>query len=101
MNLIHTLYQFHIGIKLIYESSKEESIAFLELKGSIKNYKIITDLYVKSTNRHIYLHYLTAPPNHTKRTVVFNHTLCISRFCSYKEHFIKNRAKIKLWFSKE
>ena len=34
----------------------KESIAFLDLKVSVKNRKIVTDLYVKSTDRHHYLH---------------------------------------------
>ena len=54
-----SLNEFHTDIKFTYESSKE-SIAFLDLQVSVKNSKIITDLYVKSTDCHHYLHYLSA-----------------------------------------
>ena len=86
------LNEFDTDIKFTYESSKE-STAFLDLKVSIKNSKIITDLYVKSTDRHQYLYYLSAHTNHTKRSVVFSQTLRISRLCSYEENFRKHKAK--------
>ena len=38
----------------------------------VKNSKIITDLHVTSTDCHQYLHYLSAHPNHTKRSAVFS-----------------------------
>ena len=96
---LRSLNEFHTDIKFTYESSKE-SIAFLDLKVSVKNSKIITDLYVKSTDRHQYLHYLSAHPNHTKRSVVFSQTLRIGRLCSYEENFIKHKANMKSWFFK-
>ena len=79
-----------------YGSSKE-SVSFLDLKVSVKNSKIITDLYVKSTDCHQYLHYLSAHPNHTKRSVVFSQTLRISRLCFYEENFIKHKTNMKSW----
>ena len=96
---LRSLNEFHTDIKFTYESSKE-SIAFLELKVSVKNSKIITDLYVKSTDRHQYLHYMSAHPNHTKQSVVFNWTLCISKLCSYDKNLIKHKANMKSWFLK-
>ena len=86
---LRSLNEFHTDIQFTYESSKE-SIAFLDFKVSVKKSKIITDLYLKSTDRHQYLHYLSAHPNYTKRPVVFSQTLRISRLCSYEENFIKH-----------
>ena len=57
-------------IKFTHEYSKKE-IPFLDLKVGIKDGKIITDLYVKDTDRHQYLHYTSAHPYHTKKSVVF------------------------------
>ena len=88
---LHSFHEFRTGIEFTYELSKE-SIAFLDLKVSVKNSKIITDIYVKSTDRHQYPHYLSARPNHTKRSVVFSRTLTISRLCSYKKNFIKRKT---------
>ena len=69
-------------------------------KVSVKNSKIITDLYVKSTDFHQYLHCLSAHPNDKKRCVVFSQTLRISRLCSYEENFIKHKTGMKSWFFK-
>ena len=96
---LRSLNEFHTDIKFTYESSKE-SIAFLDLKVSVKNSKIITDLCVKSTDHYQYIHYLSAHPNHTKRSVVFSQTLRISRLCSYEENFIKHKTGMKSWFFK-
>ena len=90
--------EFHTDTKFTYESSKE-SIVFLDLKVIVKNSKI-TDLYVKSTDRHQYLHNFSAHPNHTKRSAVFSQNLRISRLCSYEENFIKHKANMKSWFLK-
>ena len=97
---LSSLNEFHTNIKFTYESSKE-TIAFLDLKVSIKNSKITTDLHVKCTNNHQYLHYLYAHSNHTKRSVVFSQTLCIARLCSYEENFIKHKTNMKSWFLKK
>ena len=77
-----SLNEFHTDNKFRYESRKE-SIAFLELKVSFKDSKIITDLHVKSNCCHQYFHYLSAHPNYTKRSVVCIQTLHISRLYSY------------------
>ena len=92
---LRSLNEFYTDIKFTYESSKE-SIAFFDLKVSVKNSKIITDLYVKSTEHHQYLHYLSAHPNHTKQSAVFSQILCIRRLCYYEEKFIKHKANMKL-----
>ena len=97
--LFCSLNEFHTNIKFTYESSKE-SIAFFDLKVSVKNSKIVTDLYVKSTDCHQYLHYLSACPDHIKRSAVFSQTLRISRLCSHEENFIKHKANMKSWFLK-
>ena len=57
-------------------------------------------MYVKPTERHQYLHYLSALPYHTKKSVVFNQTLRISRLCSSEKNFEYHKEKTKLWFIK-
>ena len=57
-------------------------------------------MYGKSTDRHQYLHYLSADPNHTKRSVVFSQALRISRLYSYEETFIKHKTHMKSSFLK-
>ena len=55
---------------------------------------------MKPTDRHQYLHFSSAHPNHTKRSVVFSQTLSISRLCSNKSDFERNKEKTRLWFGK-
>ena len=57
-----------------------------DLEISVKNSKIITDLYVKSTDQHKYLHYLSAHPNNYFQSLV---RLCILVGCT----LIKNHYK--------
>ena len=72
------LNEFDPCIKFTYESNKE-SIAFFDLKLTLRNGKVFTDVYVKPTDRHQYLHYFSAHPYHTKTSVVFSQALQISR----------------------
>ena len=62
--------------------------------------KIATDLHVKPTDRHQYFHFLSAHPNHTKRSVVFSQTLRISRLCSNESDLEQNKEKMRSWFVK-
>ena len=90
---------FNQYIKFTYEYSVE-NIPFLDLKVGLKNGKIATDLHVKPTDRHQYMHLSPARPNHAKRFVVFSQTLRISRLCSNKSDFEWNKEKMRSWFIK-
>ena len=52
---LRSLNEFHTDIKFTYELSKE-SISFLDPKVGAENSKIITDLYLKPSDRYQYLH---------------------------------------------
>ena len=62
-----------LPIKFTSESNKE-SIAFLDIKVSLRNGKVFTDVYVKPTDCHQYLHYLSAHLYQTKKSVIFSQT---------------------------
>ena len=66
----------------------------------LKDGKIATDLHVKPTDRHQYLHFSSAHPNHTKRSIVFIQTLRISRLCSNESDFERKKEKMRSWFVK-
>ena len=90
---------FNQYIKFTYEYSVE-NISFLDLKVELKDGKVATDLNVKPTDRHQYLHFSSAYPNHDKRSVVFSQTLRISRLCSSESDFERNKEKMRSWFVK-
>ena len=73
-------------MKLTHEFSKE-SLPLLDLKVKLLERKIKTDLYIKETDRHQYLHYSSSHPNHTKRSIVFSQALRMKRICSEEEDF--------------
>ena len=57
-----------------------------------------TDLYIKSTDKHQYLHYTSAHPDHTKRSIVFSQALRVSRICYDKTDFERHLDDMKSWF---
>ena len=96
---LKSLNEFDPCIKFTHESNKE-IIAFFDIKVSLRTSKVFTDLYVKPTDRHQYLHYLSAHPYHTKRSVVFSQTLRISRLCSSEKDFQNHKEQMKSRFRK-
>ena len=64
----------------------EESIPFLDLKVSL------------SGDKHQYLHFISAHPDHTKRSIVFRQALRIRRICSNKTDFKRHLDEMKSWF---
>ena len=88
------LNNYNPHIKFTYQFNKEH-ISFLDLKVSLGDGKLATDLLVKPTDRHKYLHYTLAHPNHTKRSIVYNQTQSLSRICSCKNDFEKHLGEMK------
>ena len=88
---------FETNIKFSHEVNKE-SIRFLDLNVRLSDGNISTDLYVKPTDRHQFLHYTSSHPDHTKRSIVFSQVLRVSRICSEKSDFLKHLEKMKSWF---
>ena len=60
--------------------------------------KLTADLHTKSTDKHQYLHYISAHPAHTKRSIIYSQALRMSRICSYKTDFEKHLVDMKSWF---
>ena len=95
---LEDLNNFHPNIKFSCEGNKE-SIHFLDLNIRLSDGNISTDLYVKPTAIHQFLHYTSSHPDHTKRSIVFSQALRFSRICSKKSDFLKHLEKMKSWFS--
>ena len=56
-----------------------------------------TDLHTKSTDKHQYLHYISAHAANTKRSIIYSQALRKSRICSYKTDFEKHLVDMKSW----
>ena len=87
----------HPNITFTYESNKE-NITFLDLNISLSGNKKTTDLHTKSTDKHQYLHYTSAHPTHTKRSILYSQALRMSKICYYKTDFEKHLVDMKSWF---
>ena len=89
--------KFHPSLKFTHESSRK-NVTFLDVDVKFLNGKIFTDLHIKATDRHQYLHYTSSHPHHTKRSIVYSQALRVSRICSFEEDFERHRNQMKLWF---
>ena len=61
---LEKLNKFHSNIKSTHESSKE-NISFLDLHVTLLEEQLETNLYIKSADRHQYLHYSSSHPENT------------------------------------
>ena len=91
------LNNFHTNIKFSHEVNKK-TIHFLDLNVRLSDGNIPTDLYVKPTDRHQFLHYTSSYLDHTKRSIIFSQVLRVSMICSEKSYFLKHLEKMKSWF---
>ena len=56
------LNEFHPNLKFAYETS-QNSVDFLDLNVSLKDDAIFTDLHIKPTDGHQFLHYKSSHPS--------------------------------------
>ena len=96
-SFLEELNRYNTDLKFTSESSKT-SIPFLDLKVSLSNGDLSTDLHIKSTDRHQFLHCTSSHPDHTKRSTICTQALRISRICSNKSDFLKRLEGMKSWF---
>ena len=81
--------KFDPSLKFTHESSRK-NVTFLDVVRFL-NGQIITDLHIKATDRHQYLHYMSSHPHHTKRSIIYSQALRVSRICSFEEDFERHR----------
>ena len=71
---LEDLNKSHPNLEFTYKKSKDK-INFLDVVITIKEGRIITDLYCKPTGGHQYLHYDSCHGDHIKRSITFSQTL--------------------------
>ena len=74
------LNKFHPFIKCTHDSNTKD-VTVLDVDVKFLNGKIITDLHIKATDRHQYLHYTSLHPYHTNRSIVYSQAPRVSRIC--------------------
>ena len=93
------LNNFTTDLSFTHEASKN-CIPFLDLKVKPIDGKLETDLYMKPTDRHQYLLYLSSHPERTKRSIIYSQTLRDNRLCLLEKDFIYHKLNMKEWFIK-
>ena len=78
---IEYLNEKHPTIKFTAEWS-QTLINFLDVSVSFIGGKITTDLYVKATDSHKYLHSSSCHPYHGKKGIPYSQALRLNRICS-------------------
>ena len=73
---------------------------FLDLTVIFLDNKVPTDLYIKPTDSHQYLHYSSSHPDRTKKLIVYSQTLRLNRICSVEADFVRHKKEMKSWFLK-
>ena len=86
------------NIKFTYTFSKN-CVPFLDLYAQLSGRgELTTNLHIKPTDRHQYLHSTSFHPNHIKRYVICSQALRVSRICSRECDFRKHISEMKTWF---
>ena len=91
---------YYLNIKFTHEFNKE-NIPFLDLKLSLPGGQLTTDLQIKSTDKHQYLHYTSAHLDHTKRSIVLSQALRVSKICSDKTDFERHLDDMESWLQRK
>ena len=76
-----------------YKKYKSIYIYILPRNGAIS-----TDLFVKPTDGHQYLHYRSSHPEHIKNSIPCSQALRLSRICSSEKDFKGHVDQMKEWF---
>ena len=93
---IEHLNEKHPTIKFAAEWS-QTSVNFLDVTVSLIGGKINTDLYVKPTDSHQYLHSSSCHPYHCKKGIPYIQALRLNRICSDPSSFDKTCNDLERW----
>ena len=90
---------FHSNLIFTYETSSC-TVNFLDLIVSLRNGAIHTDLYIKPTDGHQYLHYKSShlTPYTLKTSMPYSQALRVSRMCLSQKDFKTHVSHMKEWF---
>ena len=75
----------------------QTSINFLDVTVSLIGGKITTDLYVKATDSHQYLHSSSCHPHHCKKGIPYSQALRLNRICSDPISFDRRCNDLEKW----
>ena len=90
---LDNLNKYHPNINFTHESNKK-CVNFLDFAVSLLDNEVSTDLYIKPTDWHQYLHYSSSHPDHTKKSIVYSQALRLNRMI--EGDFVQHKKEVKL-----
>ena len=93
------LNSFDNNVTFTHDSSKDNAI-FLDLILKLSKGCLTTDLHVKDTDRHQYLHFNSPHSDHTKRSIIYSQALRLAKICTFENDILRHRDEIKSWFQR-
>ena len=93
------LNSFDNNVKFTLESRKD-NVTFLDLIVKLSEGRLTTDLHVKGTDRHQYLHFNSSRPDHAKRSIIYTQAFRLAKICTFENDFLRHRDEMKSWFQK-
>lgn len=86
--------KIHENIKVELRWSKEE-VEFLDTLVKVKDGTLKTDLYVKPTDKHLYVNVQSSHPNNTKKAIPYGLGIRLKRICSENKDYLRHRKELK------
>ena len=93
---LETLNCYHPTIKFTAEHCRAK-INFLDVTVIKKGNQLVTDLYIKPTDTHQYLHASSCHVSHCKKSIPFSQALRLNRICSENAFFDKRCNELEIW----
>ena len=97
--LLDDLNSFDNNIKFTHESSKE-NFTFFDLIVKLSKCRLTTDLHIKDKDRNQYHPFNSSHPDQTKRLIIYNQVLRLTKICTFENDFLWHRDEIRLWFQR-
>ena len=85
VQFLKELNNFHHNLNSKYETSKK-NVNFLDLNVSLRDGAIHTNLYIKATDGHQYLHYQSSHPHHIKVSIPYSQAIWLIGFFRQKRN---------------
>ena len=86
--------KIHENIKIQLRWSRNQ-VEFLDTLVKLDNGHICTDLYVKPTDKQLYLRQDSCHPSHTKKSLAYGLGIRIRRICERDDDYFKHRSDLK------
>ena len=94
--LLDILNRYHPSIKFTSKCSRKR-IDFLDVEIIKEGNRLITDVFVKSTDTHQYFHATSCHVYHSKKSIPYSQALRFNRICSENQFFDKRCNDLEVW----